>query len=100
MGKKNKKTYFLLAPALGLVKIGCSDDPLARVEALRTMNAADVELLAVVDTPELELHQRFREYRKHGEWFTCDNAIAVWLQGQNETYAYTRLIKIGQELNV
>ena len=64
-----KKTYFLLAPQLKLVKIGCSEHPLARMMSLRTMNAAETEPLFITETPEHELHEEFADYRDHGEWF-------------------------------
>lgn len=85
------RTYWLLAPSVGLVKIGKSHDPVARLLTLRTMNAAPVEPLLIHRIPEAELHDRFKSLRKHGEWFTIDSKMVSYLQSINEPDAADRL---------
>ena len=87
----SKKTYFLLAPSTGLVKIGCSNDPVGRMLDLRTMNAATVEPLVVLRTPEAELHERFAMCRHHGEWFRVCEKMIAYMETINEPYAADRL---------
>ncbi len=87
----HKKTYFLLAPQLNLVKIGSSEHPLARVTALRTMNAAEVEPIAIMNKPEHELHTTFAEDRHHGEWFRITEHMIGWLDAEEEKSAACRL---------
>ena len=93
-----RKTYLLLAPALGLVKIGCSIDPCQRMCDLRTMNAAAVEPLLVLRTPELELHDRFKMDRRQGEWFAVSQGMIDWLVIIEEYEAADRLKVIVQDV--
>ena len=90
-----KKVYFLMAPSLGLVKIGCSDDPLGRVATLRTLNAAPLELLTVLrNVQESELHTRFKLDRQHGEWFRVTPGMVSFLIRQDEPEAADRLAQV------
>jgi len=74
-----KKTYLLLAASLGLVKIGCSSNPVKRMIALRTMNAAATVPLLILSIPEGELHDLFQEDRHHGEWFRISQHMIDYL---------------------
>lgn len=68
-----RPVYFILAPHSGLVKIGVAANPLRRLRALRTLSPEALELIALTTMGgrplELQLHERFRELRHHGEWF-------------------------------
>ena len=63
--------YFALAPN-GLMKIGYSQDPVARVKALQSGHKRPLQLLKTVygaRTEEAAFHRQFKEYRIWGEWF-------------------------------
>lgn len=85
------KTYFLLAGEVKLVKIGCSVDPMARMLHLRTLNAANLEILVILDEQEPILHKMFQHLRHHGEWFRVDKEIVDYLRSENENEAANRL---------
>jgi len=86
-----QKTYFLLAPSEGLVKIGTSTDPMGRMKDLRTMNAAAVEPLVVLRISEIELHEKFKHLRHHGEWFRIDSGMIQCMNDMEEPVAADRL---------
>lgn len=55
-----------------LVKIGYSKHPWWRKKELTSINGRDVELLAYVSgdkVTEATLHEMFKQYHAHGEWF-------------------------------
>lgn len=67
---RDSPVYFMASA--GLVKIGRSLNPAARLASIRTMNASEVELLFLLPGgPDLEsaLHAHFAHHRHHGEWF-------------------------------
>lgn len=64
--------YFIQSGNDGPVKIGVSDDPLARVKKLQTGSPAPLNLLAVIPggiEKERELHAMFAKFRTDREWF-------------------------------
>lgn len=64
-------TYFIAADN-GLIKIGSSESPLARVRQLQTGSPCRLRLITAVPAglaSESELHDRFAAHRSHGEWF-------------------------------
>ena len=80
------KTYIALNPLSGLLKIGKSIDPDARMANLQTGAALKPELLAVIDDDiERVLHKRFRALRVFGEWFRDDGTIAEFIAEQKAT---------------
>ena len=94
MGKATQKTYFLLCPSEGLVKIGQSISPMRRLTQLRLMNAAPVEALTITLTPEQELHSRFAHLRHHGEWFSIAEEMVTYLYDRMETVAALRMSQV------
>jgi hypothetical protein len=67
--------YFIQVGSEGLVKIGHSGDPTARMRALQTSHAEALRLLGVVRggrREELEIHRKFAGFRVSGEWFLPD----------------------------
>lgn len=90
-------TYFLLAPSEGLVKIGSSMNPMARLRRLRTLNAAPVEILCVLEVDEGELHKKFNALRHHGEWFRIDQLICDYLLTQGHPEASNRIFCLLKE---
>lgn len=61
-----------LMEAGGRVKIGISTDPERRRQSMQTGCPVRLRLLATIPggaAVEAEMHARFAEHRKHGEWF-------------------------------
>jgi hypothetical protein len=64
--------YVITCRDLGVAKIGYSNDPLRRVQFLKTGSPAPVKLEAVIpadERNERELHKAFADNHSHGEWF-------------------------------
>jgi hypothetical protein len=73
--------YFILSGS-GDVKIGYSERPGRRLDQLQTGRADRLSLLAAFPgTAQLEadLHRRFAEHRKCGEWFSPAPEIFAWV---------------------
>jgi hypothetical protein len=72
--------YFLTARELGRVKIGYAKDPYQRINQLKTGCPAKCTIEAVIEGDqafEAELHQMFRKFRTHGEWFELSPALEM-----------------------
>ena len=72
---KGGMVYFIEAPSTGLVKIGKTTDLEERFKSLCTMSPTPLRLLKVIpgySDEEKTLHKRFKEYRRHGEWFELE----------------------------
>jgi hypothetical protein len=64
-------TYFIRLGKAGPIKIGRTFDVAARVRKLQTGAPEKLDVLRVLDGDfETALHQRFAEFRSHGEWFS------------------------------
>jgi hypothetical protein len=64
------KTYFILAPTTGRIKIGKSKDPETRLAQLQTGNGEPLKLIATVSGDyEKQFHKILAPYRVSGEWF-------------------------------
>lgn len=73
-----RRVYFARNSA-GLIKIGSSIDAKSRVRALSNGAGQGLELIAeCVGTYalEMQLHEEFKELRRHGEWFEPSDALA------------------------
>lgn len=69
-GRPCAETYIARHPITNLIKIGRSADVCARMKSLETGAGSPIELIAVIDHDcEAELHKRFADLRRHGEWF-------------------------------
>lgn len=64
-----KTAYFIRGEATGLIKIGESIDPVARLAELSRQGPEALHLLAVGGV-EREHHEALAKHRVHGEWFT------------------------------
>ena len=74
------KTYVIKSHRSGLVKIGRSMDPEARIKGLKTGAGGELETLAILNGDrESELHLMFSDLRVFGEWFSDDGSIAAFL---------------------
>lgn len=75
------RTYAILNPITGLVKIGISSAPARRVRSLSAASGVVLSLLG--DEPggkehEQELHARFSDQHAMGEWFRFEGAVREW----------------------
>lgn len=71
-------TYFVGSREHNIVKIGVTTRLKARMSSLRNSSPVPVKLFAVAyGWPGIEdaLHERFKEHRKHGEWFEIASEI-------------------------
>ena len=78
--------YFIQAGKDGPIKIGYSDDPLARLEDLQTAHHEQLRLLMTIadnGTMEMQLHERFADLRIRGEWFRSEGELedVLWMSG-------------------
>lgn len=81
--KKAGVVYFVECPATRHIKIGYSEDLLARLAALRTSSPSELRLLGVVSAEEHrehDLHARFRGARIRGEWFRPDAELLAFIR--------------------
>ncbi len=65
--------YAVVDPSTNLVKFGQSKNPRSRMKAMRTGNAANLEMrVYCAQKPPLterEIHRRLAAHRRSGEWF-------------------------------
>lgn len=79
-GAGHQKTYIARSNASGLIKIGRSINPKARMLSLGTGAGCNPELLLVIDGDhERSLHRKFARLRVHGEWFSDDGSIMEYV---------------------
>jgi hypothetical protein len=79
-----RAVYFVQAQALGLIKIGVAVDPKIRLGDLQCGSPDALAMLGVIwseDAQGLEgsLHRRFRDHRRHGEWFAPVPALISYI---------------------
>jgi len=75
---KRNVCYFIHAPSVSLVKIGSADNPYKRFCGLRTMSPVPLTVLCLMPgyaATEREMHSRFQNDRRHGEWFAASPQI-------------------------
>lgn len=76
-------TYFVGCREHQLVKIGVTTQLKNRMSALRNTSPVPIKLFAVVyGWPGIEdhFHEKFKQYRKHGEWFELADEIAECIE--------------------
>lgn len=76
------RVYAIQCVENGLIKLGVSNDPKRRLVALSCQSPVEMVLLA--SRPggyqmEKELHKRFAEHRRRGEWFAPHADILAWV---------------------
>lgn len=80
---KHKQKVYLMLNEIGNYKIGISNDPKYRKNALETASGIKITIVAywgVEDKAiniEKKLHKHFKQYRKLGEWFTFPDNFDV-----------------------
>lgn len=78
----SRLVYLIGSPIIRSVKIGLSDAPTDRATALQTGSPVQlVVILTIPGGPQLErgLHEYFKAYRTHGEWFDFGDENPVTL---------------------
>lgn len=66
----------------GLVKIGRSFVPEFRLKLMQSGSPVPLRLIGYIDgdhVAERQIHDRFKPYRAHGEWFRCDGEVKEWI---------------------
>jgi hypothetical protein len=78
-----RSVYFIEADS-GLIKIGVATSPSERIRTLRTMSPVGLRLLLELPglgaSGEAELHERFAEFRSHGEWFWAEPTLVDYIR--------------------
>lgn len=74
------KLYMVQSVDGGPVKIGVSSDPIGRLKVMQTGCPLVLQFIALRSesmayTRERELHNKYAEYRLHGEWFTVSDDL-------------------------
>lgn len=73
--QKNEDIYFIYFIGMlddSIIKIGLSNDPQKRLNALQTANPYELRLILTFrgdESKESELHEKYTEYSIRGEWF-------------------------------
>jgi hypothetical protein len=83
--------YFIGRP--GLVKIGRSVDPWARLGKLQTGAAEPLRMLLTMPggaAQENALHRRFAHLRVHGEWFRLTADLADFIEASSRKTSHER----------
>ncbi len=80
--------YFI--EAAGLVKVGTASggNIVNRLKTIKTTNAANTKIIGLTNggkDVEKILHDKWKQYRHHGEWFILSDEIRSYLEGL--TYA-------------
>jgi hypothetical protein len=82
--KVDKEYVYLMKSALtGLLKIGISNDPFKRAQALSTGNGGKIDVIRTIPGSkkiERSIQERFSEYRVGGEWFSDNEEIYKYFE--------------------
>ncbi len=81
--RKTACIYFIQCEDNGLIKIGFSNDIEKRFNSLRTQSPARLKLLKHMEGGvelEAKLHNKFKKYRHHGEWFEPSKEILRYIE--------------------
>lgn len=76
------ESYVYILYSAGLLKIGTTIDPQARVEGLRSSSSSPVSLIWLTHgnaDDERALHKRFAKDRFKGEWFHPSDALRAFI---------------------
>jgi hypothetical protein len=84
--KKNKRegfTYFVQSDEGGPVKIGFSVKPIERLKGLQTGSPVKLKILGLInEDQEDKLHNKFHNFRLHGEWFIPSQEIKDFINNK------------------
>lgn len=97
------QVYFLLAPTVGVVKIGCSIDIVRRLGEIRLISPVILELIGTVPggfNVEAAYHKRWAQLRQHGEWFTATDELLQHLWADSLTSLWDAALPAARRLFV
>ena len=85
--------YLIQSSNTGMIKIGRSKTPSKRLKQLQTGNPNKLKLVASFKDQgwmEKNLHERLKDYRQEGEWFShdCVGSLPDYLYEQVEFGAF------------
>ena len=89
---QNRPGYvYIIKAENGLYKIGKTRNIIQRLGSLFTMSPVKLTVLHTIKTNdayhcERELHENYREYRSHGEWFRLPNETVQHLLSYAEIF--------------
>lgn len=95
------QVYFLMAPAVGLVKIGRSIDIERRLQEIRLISPVPLVLLGFVPGDwalEAKYHEDWKHVREHGEWFRLTPELRTRLEADLIVSAWNRARQEAREL--
>lgn len=75
--------YFLRAGGKGDVKIGFTTDVKGRIGSMKTGHPGELAVLATIGgthADEQDLHRRFANYRRKGEWFSYTGVVRKFIE--------------------
>jgi len=83
--KRRKKghVYFIRIDGTGDVKIGFSTSVAERRKSMDTGHPGKIDVIATIEGSrdlEQDLHRRFENYRKKGEWFSYEGAVKKFVE--------------------
>jgi hypothetical protein len=88
---------------MGRVKIGFSTDPFRRFFGIKTSSPDSCVLLGYEAgdmAREAELHERFKHYRTHGEWFELKGPVAEYVVQMEHVPATLRFPDLRQSASL
>lgn len=74
--------YVYFIEGAGMIKIGIANNVSSRFNSIRTMSPVPLNLIGFISgniALEAQLHSRFHQYRRHGEWFVDCQEIRSYL---------------------
>lgn len=87
-GSLRRKGTVYFVRAGDRVKIGFTANLPVRLRRLRAGSSEPIELVRTIETTadrERLLHDRYRRYREHGEWFRLEGSLAAYLMSAEQT---------------
>ena len=74
--------YVYFIEGAGMIKIGVANNVSSRFNSIRTMSPVPLKLIGFITGDiklEAQLHSRFHQHRRHGEWFVDCQEIRNYL---------------------
>jgi hypothetical protein len=99
--------YFIENTKTKLIKIGCSARHSLRFEELQAGEEGPLKGLGVIPgdfSKEMELHQRFAPFRRHGEWFHPHEELTNLIRDEAHSWTmpddrrFNTLVRMDDEL--
>lgn len=88
-----RNVYFFQKKPNGLIKIGCTKNPIKRLIGLRSQTGEDFKILFILFNSgfeeEKKIHEKFKNIKTYGEWFKPDKMLLDFikkLKAKNPNY--------------